>query len=157
NAAGVLVRDERALREGRSLVSSITTESWRRYVDPGAPVVEPDEAGRTLAAIAGEHDLTVFAHFDTDYVGHRGSMEEAIATIERVDRFLGSLTKALDPGTLLVATSDHGNLEDVTGGHTVNPVPLLATGRGSDYLARRVQAISDLTPAILELLRDDSE
>src|SRR5688500_9219261 len=43
--AGVLENDEMALREGRALASSITTEKWRAYVDPEAPLVTPAEAG----------------------------------------------------------------------------------------------------------------
>src|SRR5690606_2332559 len=33
-SAGLLDRDEHSLRRGEAVVSSITTESWRRYVDP---------------------------------------------------------------------------------------------------------------------------
>jgi len=152
DSAGLLTRDPGSVRDGQALVSSITTESWRRYVDPTAPQMTPAEAGRCLVEIASSHHLTVFAHFDTDYVGHRGSMAEAIEVIERVDAFLGGVVEHLGDDTLLVVTSDHGNLEDIGSGHTLNPVPLLTVGRGYGHMSERVRTISDVAPVILELL-----
>jgi 2,3-bisphosphoglycerate-independent phosphoglycerate mutase len=153
-SAGRLDRDERDLREGRGLVSSITTDTWRRYVDPDAPSMSPDEAGRRFASIVADHELTLFAHYDTDYVGHRGSMEEAVAAIERVDAFLGSVARELPPDALLLVTSDHGNLEDVTTGHTTNPVPLFAMGPGGRAMLDRVERISGVAPALLDALAE---
>ena len=112
----------------------------------------PEEAGRTLAAISGSADLTLFAHYDTDHVGHRGDLAAAVEVLERVDAFLGGLAAALGPGTLLVVASDHGNVEDVTAGHTRNPTPVIALGPGSGAVAARVRALTDVAPAILALL-----
>jgi 2,3-bisphosphoglycerate-independent phosphoglycerate mutase len=152
HAAGLLTRDERSLRSGDALVSSITTDSWRRYVDPGAPLMEPEAAGRLLSTIASRHDLTVFAHFDTDYIGHRGDLQQGVEVIQRVDAFLGGVLGRLPPDTLLLVTSDHGNLEDVTVGHTSNPVPLLAVGPGNELAVDRVHGIEGVAALVLELL-----
>jgi hypothetical protein len=152
HSAGVLVRDEQSLRNGEALVSSITTDGWRKFVDPGAPLLTPGDAGLRLAAIAGKNDLTVFAHYDTDYFGHRGGMPEAIEAIEVVDAFLGGIVASLRDDVLLLVTSDHGNLEDVTVGHTTNPVPLLAVGQGHRYVSDRIFRITDLAPVVMELI-----
>jgi 2,3-bisphosphoglycerate-independent phosphoglycerate mutase len=152
HSAGVLVRNEQSLRDGHALVSSITTDTWRRYVDPNAPTLTPAAAGRRLAAIAAEHDLTVFAHYDTDHVGHRGDMTEAIDAIEKVDAFIGGIMASRRDDVLLLVTSDHGNLEDMSAGHTTNPVPLLAVGPGHRYVADRVASIADLAPVVMELI-----
>lgn len=150
-AAGVLDRHENALREGRAVASSITHEGWRRHF-PGLPAVAPEEAGARLAAICREADLTLFAHYDTDLVGHRRDLKGAVAVLERVDRFLGGLLEALPADALLVIASDHGNVEDASVGHTRNPVPVIATGAGSETMVRGVQSITDVTPGLLRLL-----
>jgi len=152
-AAGVRVRDETDLRSGRGLVSSITNDEWRTKVDPGAPIISASDAGKILAAISRESRFVAFAHWDTDYVGHRGGMSDALATLARIDVFLDSLLTHLDGDTLLVLTSDHGNIEDLTTtAHTRNPVPFLARGPGAGWLAGRVTSLMDVAPAVLELL-----
>lgn len=149
NAAGLRRLDERDLRAHRAVASSITNEKWQRYADPTIPDISPPEAGAVLAGITRGHALTLFAHYDTDFVGHRGSYAAAVAALERVDRFLGGLIPELGPATLLVIASDHGNIEDVTAEHTLNPVPVIARGPGAERLIARVMNISDVAPALL--------
>ncbi len=56
---------------------------------------------------------------------------------------------------LLVVTSDHGNLEDLsTKSHTRNPVPLLAVGPGADAFAGAA-SLTDVTPAVVEVVTRD--
>jgi 2,3-bisphosphoglycerate-independent phosphoglycerate mutase len=127
-AAGALTRGAAELAEGRAVASSITNERWRERLGDEMPQVTPEEAARTLARIASDAKMTLFAHYDTDYTGHRGAMPAAVAALEKVDAFLGALVDALPADTLLIVSSDHGNLEDVRAEHTLNPVPLLAVG-----------------------------
>ncbi|HEX8696114.1 MAG TPA: alkaline phosphatase family protein [Longimicrobium sp.] len=151
-AAGVLTRDLPELAEGRAVASSITNEHWRARVGDALPDVAPAEAGRRLARIAADAEVTLFAHYDTDYVGHRGGMPGAVAALEKVDAFLGGLVEALPEDALLVVSSDHGNLEDVTGEHTRNPVPVLALGPGRDAVVERASRIDHVALGILTLL-----
>ncbi len=150
-AAGVLVRDVPELAAGEAVASSITNDRWRERTAEVAPVTAA-QAGRNLAAIAATAGVTLFAHYDTDHAGHRGGMEGAVAALERVDAFLGGLVDALAPDTLLAISSDHGNVEAVNEGHTLNPVPVLALGPGREALAERIRSIADVTPGILALL-----
>lgn len=150
-AAGVLSRDLPELAAGEAVASSITHEHWRKRAGD-LPDVTPEEAGRRLARIAAGAEVTLFAHYDTDHVGHRGGLEEAVRALEKVDAFLGAVADALPADTLLVVASDHGNVEDAAGGHTLNPVPVLAVGPGRETVAARVRSITDVAPAILELL-----
>ncbi|HEX2187259.1 MAG TPA: alkaline phosphatase family protein [Longimicrobiaceae bacterium] len=152
HAAGLLGRDREELRAGRAVASSITNERWRAELGVEVPDVTAGEAGRNLAGIAAEHEVTLFAHYDTDAAGHRGDLAAGVAALERVDAFLGGVVDALPADALLVVASDHGNLEDVAGGHTLNPVPTLAAGRGREALAERVRDLTHVTPALLELL-----
>jgi 2,3-bisphosphoglycerate-independent phosphoglycerate mutase len=151
-AAGVLTRDLPELAMGEAVASSITNERWREHAGDALPEVAPDEAGRRLARIAAGAEVTLFAHYDTDHAGHRGAMPGAVAALEKVDPFLGGLADALSADTLLVVSSDHGNVEDVSGGHTTHPVPVLALGPGAGELAARARRITDVAPALLEML-----
>jgi 2,3-bisphosphoglycerate-independent phosphoglycerate mutase len=151
-AAGLLGRDRDELRGGRAVASSITNDRWRSDLRADVPDVTAAEAGRNLAALAAEHHVTLFAHYDTDAVGHRGSLADCVAALERVDAFLGGVVDALPDDALLVVASDHGNVEDVTAGHTLNPVPVIAAGRGREALAERVRDLTHVTPALLDLL-----
>ena len=150
-SAGALTRGPVELAEGRAVASSITNERWREHLGNDVPHVTPDEAARTLAGIAADADVTLFAHYDTDYTGHRGELAGAAAALERVDAFLGALADALPPDTLLVVSSDHGNVEDARGGHTINPVPVLALGTGREVFVN-VRSLMDVTPLILDSL-----
>jgi 2,3-bisphosphoglycerate-independent phosphoglycerate mutase len=114
--------------------------------------VTPEEAARTLLGIAAAAEVTLFAHYDTDHVGHAGELGPAVAALEKVDAFLGALAAGLPDDLLLVVASDHGNVEDVRGGHTLNPVPVIAAGAGRRTLAAGVRAITDVAPGILDLL-----
>lgn len=151
-AAGVLSRGFDELVAGSALASSITNERWRERVGDLVPEVGAEEAARRLARIAAGSGVTLFAHYDTDYVGHRGGLEGGVAALEKVDAFLGELAGVIPPDLLLVVSSDHGNLEDVRAGHTRHPVPLLAVGPGSRELAERVRSIDQITPTLLALL-----
>jgi 2,3-bisphosphoglycerate-independent phosphoglycerate mutase len=152
--AGLLTRDELSVRAGDAIPSSIVTDRWRVNVDPLSPLLTPMEAGRVLASIASRHDLTVFAHFDTDHVGHRENLDEAIAAVERVDGLLEGLLADLPSTSTLLVTSDHGNIEDITTGHTLNPALFLVAAERPGELLERVHRISDVAPLILDLLAD---
>lgn len=151
-AAGVHFRGLPELYAGNALASSITNERWRAHAGDDLPDVSVDEAARRLVRIAGEAEVTLFAHYDTDYAGHRGALDGAVAALERVDAFLGAVADALPGDMLLVVGSDHGNVEDATAGHTTHPVPVLAVGPGRERVAERVRDIAGVAPVILELL-----
>lgn len=150
-AAGVLDRHEAELRSGRAVASSITHEAWQRYL-PDLPAIAPAAAGAALAGIVQQADLTLFAHYDTDLVGHTRDPAAAVEVLERVDGFLGGLLDALPGDALLVVASDHGNVEDLSTGHTTNPVPVIAAGPGATEMVRGVRSIADVTPELMRLL-----
>jgi len=151
-AAGVLVRDLAELARGEAVASSITNDRWIERLGSGLAQVTADEAGRRLERIASGAEVTLFAHYDTDHAGHRGGMEGAVAALEKVDAFLGGLADALPDDALLVVGSDHGNVEDATGGHTLNPVPVLLHGAGAGDAAEGIRDLSGVVPAILRVL-----
>jgi 2,3-bisphosphoglycerate-independent phosphoglycerate mutase len=114
------------------------------------PMLDPAEAGRRAARIAGDHDFTLYEHFLTDKAGHARDMAEAIRVLERLDAFLGGLLEALPPDVLLVITSDHGNIEDLSvKSHTLNDVATILKGPGAEAAAERIRSLTDITPAII--------
>ena len=97
------------------------------FVQESAPENE-DLKRKLLARIDAAADLTFYAHYSTDYAGHGGSAEAAVAALERVDQFLAAIVDGLPESASLVVASDHGNLEDLPAGHTRNPVLGLLAG-----------------------------
>jgi hypothetical protein len=151
-AAGILDRTERELAEGRAIASEILNDSWiERLGHSGLPRVTPEVAGANLAHLAAGADLTFFAHYHTDFAGHRGGIEGGVQALERVDRFLAGLLAHLPPDLLVLGSSDHGNIEDVRVGHTRNPVLGFAIGPEAAALPA-FSSILDLAGVVLHLV-----
>jgi 2,3-bisphosphoglycerate-independent phosphoglycerate mutase len=149
--AGVFTRHTPALERGDAVASEITNEGWiERLGRTSVPTISPEEAGRNLARIAAAHDLTLFAHYATDHVGHRGSHGEAVAVLERLDRFLGGVLEGLPDRAHLLVASDHGNIEDTGRGHTANPALGLVVGPHHRRMAERLHDLRHVTPVLLE-------
>ena len=152
-AAGLLTRHQEALAEGSAIASEIVNDGWRAHLGfTDLPVITPRAAGRNLGRVASTARLTFFAHYTTDTAGHRGGMEGAVAALERVDEFLGGLLEALPGDALLVIASDHGNVEDVSMGHTTNPSLGLLAGPEAVERRAEIRSLLDVTPAVLRWL-----
>jgi bisphosphoglycerate-independent phosphoglycerate mutase (AlkP superfamily) len=140
------------------VASEIVNDGWRRWVgDDAVPSVTAREAGGVLARIAARHTLSLYAHYATDTAGHRGGMEGAVAALERVDAFLGGLLAHLPRDRHVLLVSDHGNVEDVRGGHTRNPALGLLAGPDAAERAGPLGSLQDVTPASLRWLGIDPE
>lgn len=150
--AGVRLRGVDDLRAGRAVYQDLTNARLREH-GLAVPLVTPEEAGRHLAAVASDHAFTLFEFFQTDLAGH-GRVNDRVGVVERLDRFLGAALDATDlEATLVLLTSDHGNLEDErTDSHTLNPVPAVLVGAGRAEVGPRLRAITDLAPACLDVL-----
>jgi bisphosphoglycerate-independent phosphoglycerate mutase (AlkP superfamily) len=145
-------RHEDDLGAGRAVSSEIVNDGWIKHLGHHAlPDVTAEKAGGNLAAIAADAELTLYAHYATDTAGHRGGMEGSVAALERVDRFLAGVLGGMPSDMTLLIASDHGNIEDVTGGHTQNPALGLAAGPGSDDFAHS-RSLLDVAPAVLRHL-----
>lgn len=152
-AAGMRFRDLEDLRAGRAVFQDFTNQMLRERGED-APSRTPEEAGRILARLASEHRFTLYEYFITDKIGHLQDMVRAREVIKALARFLRTLLSNLDlRRTTLLVTSDHGNIEDLsTKNHTLNRVPTLIWGRQAERVARRINSLADITPAIVETL-----
>ena len=74
-------------------------------------------------------------------------MLDAIESLELFDGMLEGILETLDTTeTLLLITSDHGNIEDMsTKVHTRNPVPAILFGYRHREVAQALQLQPDLT------------
>ena len=65
--------------------------------------------------IANTEDITLESWL-TDYIGHRGGLDDAIDALRVIDGVMKGLLAAWDDDQgLIIVTSDHGNMEDLTG------------------------------------------
>jgi len=156
-SAGVRLRMLEDLMAGQAVSHDFTNQF---LIERGCAVepIRPEQAGANLARVAGEHDFTLYEHFITDRIGHERDRNLAYKLIcehmPRLTRFVRAVLEAADltRQTVLI-TSDHGNIEDhSTRGHTLNPVATLAFGPHREFIAGRVQSLTDITPAIVESL-----
>lgn len=151
--ARVLNRHTPELMRGDAVASEIINEGWRHHLNrTDLPVITPAKAGHNLARIANQHDLTMFAHYSTDHVGHTHNLPASIAALERVDEFLGGVI-AEGKELTIALVSDHGNLEDVRVGHTLNPAVGVFLGPLREELTDGVKSLTDVAPSLLQVLR----
>ncbi|HTK81597.1 MAG TPA: metalloenzyme [Bacteroidota bacterium] len=150
-SSGFALNDHHALAAGEALSADITNARWPSMGYPDIQPISPQKAGARLASLAREHNFVLFEYWLTDHVGHDQSAREANDVLHNLDGLFEGILDNLG-GTLLVVTSDHGNLEDLsTKSHTRNPVPLMCAGRQHHRITDRVKNLTHIAPAILEL------
>jgi 2,3-bisphosphoglycerate-independent phosphoglycerate mutase len=153
-AAGLTLMSSDDLEAGRALSADFTGAGWAAQPNfPPAPVYQPEAAGRLLAQLSSGYDLSWFDYWASDYAGHRQDSDAAISLMESFDGVVAGLLDAwAGRHDLIVLTSDHGNMEDLSArGHTLNPVPALLIGP-EDLRRRFAKDLTDLTgfaPAVL--------
>ena len=116
---------------GRALSADFTGEGWHGFLGlTDTPILTPQAAGRKMADLAAQYDFSFFEYWASDYAGHKQNMPAAVSLLETFDGVLGSLLEAWDDNHgLILITSDHGNLEDLsTRRHTEAAVPCLLIG-----------------------------
>ncbi len=152
-AAGLPLRQLEDLQGGKAVYQDITNGSLRER-GHDVPLFTPEEAGAILANLSQEYHFTLFEYFLTDMAGHKGNWSWAKGVLRLLDRFYGAVLAGVDlEKTLVVLTSDHGNIEDLAvKTHTANPVPTLLVGWRQREVASRIQTLTDIAPALLALL-----
>ena len=146
------------IRRQRALTAEWTTEGWRRHLHLGdLPDYSPADAGRLLAKLSVSYDFAFHSHWMTDRIGHRGTLPQGVDLLERFDAVLGGLLEAWDDAAgLIVITSDHGNMEDMsTRRHTLNAVPTVVVGSRAADFSRGYQRLTDFAPACKRMLLND--
>jgi hypothetical protein len=156
-SAGVRLRTGEDLAAGVALSADFTGRAWRERLGlTGAPLLTPWQAGQRLAQLGQEFDFALFEYWLSDYAGHGQDMDAACTLLAEFDEMLGGLLEGWnDNAGLILLTSDHGNLEDLsTRRHTTNPVPALVIGSAAlraDF-SRGLHDLTRIAPAIHDLV-----
>lgn len=137
---------------GRAVYHDFTNEELVRR-DFDVPCRAPGEAGRVLGRCGRARDFTLYEYFLSDKAGHTGEMEAIVAELVKIDAFMTGLLTELEDDlaadTLVLLTSDHGNMEDATTRrHTTNPVPLMAWGDGARDFVEPLTGLDRVAGAI---------
>jgi len=142
------------LARGKGVSADITNRGWKALGHDEIHPIPPEEAGRRLGRLSREHDFVLFEYWKTDHAGHAMDSREAVSVLETFDGLLAGILESPDPARLLLITSDHGNIEDLTvKTHTRHPVPLVLHGAGAAEAAARLEPESDLTSVVPLILR----
>ncbi len=164
--AGIHLKTKDDLFSGQAISVDFTGDGWRSHLGYAqTPLLTPLEAGARLCHLSDAADLAIFEYWLSDVAGHHQDMSDADRLLIMLDMVFGSLlANWTDDEGLILVTSDHGNLEDLsTRHHTLNDVPLMIVGarnlrdkfilqmdknRGS----RSTFDLTDISPAILNFI-----
>lgn len=152
-----------------------------RVVIPSEPIPHPDEhpemmasaiTDRLIEAIQGRGFGFILVNYaNSDAIAHTGNYKASEEAVRVLDRELARVMKiAVNPDTVVLITSDHGNIEELldpmTGRaetqHDPNPVPLYLVGdefRGRKFMNQNnlrgetLGILSDVAPTILEIMK----
>jgi hypothetical protein len=157
-SAGIPLKTLDDLENGQAISADFTAQGWRDRLDlPDTPVLTPNQAGERMAVLVNDYDLAFFEYSLSDYAGHSQDMQAAHNLLVTIDQVLGGLLDNWnDQEGMILITSDHGNMEDLsTRRHTVNPVPALLVGDQklrSDF-ATELTDITGVAAAVMRLIR----
>jgi hypothetical protein len=161
--AGMQLKTKDDLQLGEAISVDFTAHGWRDHLGlHDTPILDPFQAGERLFTLTHGCQLAFFEYWLSDVAGHQQDMPAACSLLELFDTVLGSLLRCWnDEEGLILITSDHGNLEDLsTRHHTRNNVPLLLVGSQSNREkitrgliqasgTRQELNLTDIAPAIL--------
>lgn len=143
------------VKSGAALTPEYTGYPWRDYLKvDDIPVYDPFEAGRKLVEISRNYSFAFHSNWMTDYVGHRGTLEQAVTMLETLDSVMAGILDAWeDDEGLVLFTSDHGNMENMSHRkHTEADVPTLIIGDGKDEFADGFSQLLDFVPRMEQFL-----
>jgi 2,3-bisphosphoglycerate-independent phosphoglycerate mutase len=152
-AAGMQFRKLPDLYGRKALFHDFTNQTLReRGIE--APIFSPSDAAEILVELSGNYQFTLYEHFLTDKIGHDQNFEWAQTHLPQLAEFIRETLRRIDlENTTFILTSDHGNIEDLSvRNHTLNDVPTIVWGRHRREIASRINDLTDITPAILQLL-----
>jgi 2,3-bisphosphoglycerate-independent phosphoglycerate mutase len=136
-----------------AMSADFTGEGWRTVLGyDEAPVLSPRAAGQMLARLACNYDFSMFEYWASDYAGHGQEMAKAVGLIETFDQVMGGLLESwpMTNGLILI-TSDHGNLEDLsTRRHTTARVPGIVIGHDRKLFCKGLYDLTCVAPNIEE-------
>ncbi len=152
-AAGLSFRTVSDLKAGKAVYQDFTNAMLIERGEDVSPRTA-DEAATVLAGIVNENRFTLYEYFITDKIGHAQDMNAARLVLRNLARLIRHVLAEIDlRRTSVILTSDHGNIEDLSSrNHTLNAVPTIVWGADKERIAKRIETLADITPAIVEAL-----
>ena len=121
----------------------------------------PEFCERRPRRFSESYYLCLYEYFLTDLVGHRGSLQQAVILLKKLNAFLFKLVRQADlKGTSIVVSSDHSNIERMdTKRHAENPVPTLLWGPIQRYFPYNSETfdLTEITPLIEKFLTREGQ
>lgn len=157
-SAGIPLNSVQEVLDGKALTAEIVQDYWKKFLDISVPAITTEIAAKRAYESLLEHDLVLMEYYLTDKAGHAQNMDDAKRAIERVDDFISAFVHEMNSGdqdVLLLITSDHGNIEDLSvKTHTINEVPMIVySSAGSVSRFEQVTDLTGITPAIIDVLK----
>ena len=96
-SAGIPLKTQADLLEVvRPCSADFTAEGWRTHLGlDSTPLLEPKQAGETLANLAQAYDFAMFEFWMSDYAGHGQDMSQACLLLETFDQVSGRIDNSL--------------------------------------------------------------
>ncbi len=147
----ILNSTEEVLNE-EALTAEIVQNAWRERLNIDLPKINATEAAQRLLNVVPNYDLVMYEYYLTDKAGHNQKIQDAQTVLKTLDEFLLHIIREKRSEDVLVITSDHGNLEDLsTKTHTRNEVPLFVMGEGAGAL-ENIESLTGVKEGILKVL-----
>jgi len=154
-SAGITLKTTHDVLNGEAITAEIRQDIWRKQLGLDVPEITVEEAAKRLLQAARTDDLVLYEFYLTDKAGHSMNTAYSDEIRDLLDPFLNYLTDSISDRDTLVISSDHGNLEDLSiKTHTRNAVPLFVKGKTTFF--NRAESIADVTPAIVQLLKEEN-
>lgn len=157
-SAGLDLRTDSELINGKAISADFTGQGWREHLGyDDIPDISPYEAGLRLAQLSLELDFAFFEYWLSDYAGHHQDFTQAEQLLITLDQVLNGLIDNWSHSEgLILITSDHGNMEDLsTRRHTNNPVPAIIIGdlKNRQQFTNTLHDLTDIYPAIMRFFQ----
>jgi 2,3-bisphosphoglycerate-independent phosphoglycerate mutase len=138
------------VRDGKALYHDYTN---KELMAKGFTI--PEFSGQKAADIIIKqlkyYDFILYEYFLTDKAGHSLNMDKALNELKRVEILLQALIHTMDfRTTVLIAVSDHGNIEDMTiKTHTRHPAFMAVWGSDINVA---FNSLIDVHPFVLDIM-----
>ncbi len=167
-ASGRPLKNFQDLRNGRGLYMDLTHEIISTLgieeLKTGDPLLNkrnPKDLGFQLTQNFRDYGLILYEYFITDKIGHAMDWSNAERVIFNLEEFFAGILKGIDINQdLLIVSSDHGNMEDLSQkNHTENPAATILYGKDADRIAGNIHTLADIVPEIYKIfnLTEDLE
>lgn len=151
-SAGVKLNSTEDVLNETALTAEIVQNAWREKLGIDIPKITPTNAAQRLLNVVPDYDLVLYEYYLTDKAGHKQKHEDAKLVLKPLDEFLLHIIKNKRSEDVLVITSDHGNLEDLsTKTHTRNKVPLFVMGESVQPF-EQVESLTDVKDGIISFI-----